>query len=138
MLPSTLFLRNRIDVLQDSRWFKRTIALIQGLSFVWIMIQRAYDGGHPSTLLEFNTLIQVLLPLPIHFIWWQKPQGIEEPIEIDFHCCPACLAVVEANELRPHFSDDPPWMTLDPTDGTNFPKLRAGESFVVPLWLLGV
>jgi len=96
MLPTTSFLNKKIKVLQRSDKLVKTIVCIQ---VSWLIIQAIARKIEelPVTLLELNTIAQVWVALFIYALWWFKPQGIADIIEIDFSHCQQCQ-----KQLREH------------------------------------
>ena len=103
MLPTVTFLSTKIQALQKSDKLAKTLVCLQ---VSWLIIQaiaRRIDKL-PVTLLELNTVGQVWITLVIYGLWWFKPQGIAEVIEIDFSHCNQCRKQLRENGTWPLFS----------------------------------
>jgi len=89
MLPTADFLNKKVVALQKSDRLAKGVVCLQVL---WLVIQAAARKAEqlPVTLLELNTIAQVWITLVIYGMWWYKPQGIVEVIEIDFSYCKKC------------------------------------------------
>lgn len=98
ILPSAAFLNERIKRRQKSDYLSKAIVCIQ---VSWMVIQTISRriSGLPITLLELTTLAQVWFALSVYAVWWHKPQGFDEPIEVDFNSCPSCLQYLELTGL---------------------------------------
>jgi len=89
MLPTADFLNKKVVALQKSDRLAKGVVCLQVL---WLVIQAVARKAEqlPVTLLELNTIAQVWITLFIYGLWWFKPQGIVEVIEIDFSYCKKC------------------------------------------------
>jgi hypothetical protein len=89
LLPTTKFLDERIQVLSKSDKLAKTLVCLQVLWLVLQTIARRIDRL-PIALLELNTIAQIWVTLVLYALWWYKPQGIADSIEIDFRDCTKC------------------------------------------------
>jgi len=105
MLPTVRFLNRKIKALQKSDKLAKTLVCIQ---VSWLVIQAIARRIEmlPVTLLELNTIAQVWITLVLYGVWWYKPQGIAEAIEIDFSQCAQCQKQLDANGITPFVLSD--------------------------------
>jgi hypothetical protein len=89
LLPTTKFLDERIQVLSKADKLAKTLVCLQISWLVLQTIARRIDGL-PIALLELNTIAQIWVTLVLYALWWYKPQGIADSIEIDFRDCRKC------------------------------------------------
>jgi hypothetical protein len=89
LLPTAKFLNARMQVLSKSDKLAKTVVCFQILWLVLQTIARRIDGL-PITLLELNTIAQIWVTLVLYVLWWYKPQGIADNIDIDFTNCIKC------------------------------------------------
>ena len=108
MLPSATFLDDKIDKRQKSDRLAKIVVCIQVTVLLTQTAARRITHL-PITLLELNTIGQVCCGLGLYVAWWNKPQGIKEPIEIDFRTCKGCLDFLYANGFSEghHLVDGP-------------------------------
>ena len=106
MLPTVSFLNLKIKALQKSDKLAKTLVCIQ---VSWLVIQAIARRIEmlPVTLLELNTIAQVWITLVLYGVWWYKPQGIAEAIEIDFSQCAQCQKQLNENGIPPFVLSDP-------------------------------
>jgi hypothetical protein len=103
MLPTVSFLSAKIQALQKSDKLAKILVCLQ---VSWLIIQAIARriAKLPVTLLELNTIAQVWITLVIYGLWWFKPQGIAEVIEVDFSHCNQCRIQLRENGTWPLFS----------------------------------
>jgi hypothetical protein len=105
MLPTVSFLSAKIQALQKSDKLAKILVCLQP-EVSWLIIQAIARriAKLPVTLLELNTIAQVWITLVIYGLWWFKPQGIAEVIEVDFSHCNQCRKQLRENGTWPLFS----------------------------------
>lgn len=130
MLPSAEYLSAKIASRGKSDRLAKVLVCIQ---VTWMVIQviarRAV--GLPVTLLELNTLAQAWFALACYAFWWYKPQGLTEPVEIDFTVCEACRKVLSDNSV------DEDCLGINPPNENRLSSTR-GEDMASTLWILAV
>ena len=60
--------------------------VLASLQAAWMLVQvlaRRFNSL-PITILEFNTVINAICALLAYLLWWKKPQGVNEPTEIQY------------------------------------------------------
>jgi len=95
LLPPAPFLDERINRRRKSDYASKAIVCIQVLWMVIETIERRICGLL-ITLLELITLAQVWFAPAMYVVWWHKPQGLDDPIQIDLSSCPSCVQIFES------------------------------------------
>jgi len=100
MLPTVKFVDEKTHVLRKADKLAKALVCLQ---VSWLIIQTIARRVEelPVTLLELNTIAQVWITLVIYGLWWFKPQGIEDTVEIDFSNCPKCQEQLSENGVTP-------------------------------------
>jgi hypothetical protein len=98
LLPTARFLNEKIKALSKSDKLAKTVVCFQVSWLVLQTIARRIERL-PITLLELNTIAQVWVTLVLYWLWWNKPQGVAEAVEVDFSDCKKCLTLLRDAEL---------------------------------------
>jgi hypothetical protein len=81
----------RITVRSRADQLAKALVCFQAAWMVVQTIARRF-AGLPITLLELNTLAHVMCAVILYVAWWDKPQNVNEPLEI--HLEPSVAAII--------------------------------------------
>ena len=131
MLPTASFLNTKIQALQKSDKLAKALVCLQ---VSWLIVQAIARRIEklPVTLLELNTIAQVWVTLVIYGLWWFKPQGIEEVVEIDFSHCQKCQERLRENGITRSK------ILFDSTPISDYQPPTGVASFVTPIAIIPI